>query len=73
MRIFGLIIQREKGRVVGSLEGAIVDLQARVNVLEHNQVVKVKEAELRGIEQSEVARILNSGGQSRPAGLWEGL
>ncbi|MBA7543929.1 hypothetical protein ES705_36273 [subsurface metagenome] len=71
MRIFGLIIQREKGTRVGSLESAIIDLQARVNVLEHNQKVKVKEAGHEQAEQSDVATILAGGPTQDVPDLWD--
>ncbi|GAI77531.1 unnamed protein product [marine sediment metagenome] len=75
MRIFGFIIEREKGRVVGAYGPAIIDLQGRVNILEHNQKVLVKEEKQGSVEsaamQSEVDKVLNSGQtQERVADLW---
>lgn len=78
MRIFGLIIEREKYRVVGAYGPAIQDLQERVVVLEHNHRVVVKEEKQEAVVQDEIASILSGGdGQevqrSWKGGLWEGL
>ncbi|GAH28939.1 unnamed protein product [marine sediment metagenome] len=72
MRIFGLIVEREKSRVVGSYGPAIIDLQGRVNVLEHNQKVKVQVAEHEQDGQTEIERIL-AGGRNQGSDLWEVL
>jgi len=78
VRLFGWRLVREKGFPVGSYTAAIIDLQERVKVLEHNHRVVVKEDRQEQVEQDEIASILSGGdGQEKQrswkGGLWEGL
>lgn len=63
MKMFGFRILREKGMRVGNHESAIIDLQERVNVLEHNQKVKRQTAKVEEAVQSEIDKVLAAGGQ----------
>ncbi len=73
MKIFGFRIVREKGMQVGNHESALVDLQRRVNVLEHNQKVKVKEVEHVEVAQGEIEKILATGSVPQGEDMWAGL
>ena len=74
MRLLGFLIQREKGAIVGSYGPAIIDLQERVDIIERHQKLKVKEAELEEVKQSEIDKVLTAGPSAVGAGsLWEGI
>lgn len=73
MKIFGWRIVQEKGTILGPHEPAILNLQKRVSVLEHNQVVKVLEVKEEVHHQSEIEKILSAKGEAPAGGLWEGL
>jgi len=59
--------------LLGSMENNIISLEERVNVLEHNQKVKVKEVKHEEAAQSEVDKILHSGQRANPGDMWRNL
>jgi len=73
MRFMGLSVERLKTRKVGSFDSAIIDLQERVNILEHNRKVVKKEAKQEEVIQSEIDSILSRGAGIRPGDKPEGL
>jgi len=77
VNLFGYTIERNKGARVGSYQVAIEDLQARVASLEARMSHRNKKADERDIQnasvQSEIDRILHSGGNNRPGNLWDTL
>ena len=74
MRLFGFDITRQKRTSIPSFEEAIIDLQERVNALEHHRKVKVQEAVVEEATQTEIEKVLSSGdGKASVPSLWEGL
>ncbi len=70
VKIFGLIIERSRGRQVGSIEAAIIDLQNRVDKLEARRKVQVQEKEHESVVQTEIDKILSQGTPAKPGDMW---
>lgn len=75
MRIFSWEIHRLKGTGLRSYAAAIIDLQARVVLLEHHRAVRNKAVEVEAVKQGEIEKILGSGEPVGAGldGIWEGM